>query len=121
MSGIEVLKALKEQNNKTPVVMLTTSTDENDLRDCLKYGARLVNKSKEGSLSVNSLRNTFANIGVISCATIIEPVLISFNAYTSSSGTVKLHVKSILKKLSLSSRVEVAVMVTKKSYCETFA
>jgi DNA-binding NarL/FixJ family response regulator len=40
MSGIEVLKALKEQNNKTPVVMLTTSTDESDLRDCLKYGAQ---------------------------------------------------------------------------------
>jgi two-component system nitrate/nitrite response regulator NarL len=35
-----------------------------------------------------------------------------------SDGTVKLHVKSILKKLSLSSRVEVAVMVTKKSYCK---
>jgi two-component system nitrate/nitrite response regulator NarL len=35
-----------------------------------------------------------------------------------SDGTVKLHVKSILKKLSLSSRVEVAVMVTEKGYCK---
>ncbi len=35
-----------------------------------------------------------------------------------SDGTVKLHVKSILKKLSLSSRVEVAVMVTQKGYCK---
>ncbi len=35
-----------------------------------------------------------------------------------SDGTVKLHVKSILKKLSLSSRVEVAVMITEKGYCK---
>ncbi len=35
-----------------------------------------------------------------------------------SDGTVKLHVKSILKKLSLSSRVEVAVMVTEKGCCK---
>jgi len=35
-----------------------------------------------------------------------------------SDGTVKLHVKSILKKLSLSSRVEVAVMVTEQGHCK---
>ena len=40
MSGIEVLKALKDQNEKTPIVMLTTSTEERDLRDCLKHGAQ---------------------------------------------------------------------------------
>jgi DNA-binding NarL/FixJ family response regulator len=27
---------LKERYEQTPVVILTTSTDENDLRDCLK-------------------------------------------------------------------------------------
>ena len=40
MSGIEVLKILKDRNEKTPIIMLTTSTEERDLRDCLKYGAQ---------------------------------------------------------------------------------
>ena len=40
MSGIEVLKIIKERKITTPVVMLTTSTEETDLRDCLKYGAQ---------------------------------------------------------------------------------
>jgi two-component system nitrate/nitrite response regulator NarL len=35
-----------------------------------------------------------------------------------SDGTVKLHVKSILKKLSLNSRVEVAVMITEQGCCK---
>jgi two-component system nitrate/nitrite response regulator NarL len=35
-----------------------------------------------------------------------------------SEGTVKLHVKSILKKLELSSRVEIAVLMSENNYCE---
>lgn len=37
-----------------------------------------------------------------------------------SDGTVKLHVKSILKKLSLSSRVEIAVLMSENNYCKDF-
>ena len=156
MSGIEVLKALKEQNNKTPVVMLTTSTDENDLRDCLKYGAQgyllkdmdpdelvyALNEIRTGSIIVAQDMTPMLAKVLRNELTDSEP---SFDLLTNrekevacqiagghsnkviarklgiSDGTVKLHVKSILKKLSLSSRVEVAVMVTKKSYCETFA
>lgn len=35
-----------------------------------------------------------------------------------TDGTVKLHVKSILKKLKLNSRVEAAVLVTKQTLCD---
>jgi two-component system nitrate/nitrite response regulator NarL len=153
MSGIEVLKILKERKVAKPIVMLTTSTEETDLRDCLKYGAQgyllkdmdpdelvdALNEAVKGSIVVaqdmthvlaKALRNELIDN---------EP---SFELLTNrekevacqiatghsnkviakelgiSDGTVKLHVKSILKKLSLSSRVEVAVLVTEKSYCK---
>jgi two-component system nitrate/nitrite response regulator NarL len=35
-----------------------------------------------------------------------------------TDGTVKLHVKSLLRKLNLSSRVEAAVMATKQALCD---
>ena len=39
-SGLEVLQDIKAAGIKTPVVMLTTSTDEYDLKECLKRGAQ---------------------------------------------------------------------------------
>ena len=153
MSGIEVLKALKDQNEKTPIVMLTTSTEERDLRDCLKHGAQgyllkdmdpdelveALNEVSTGSIVVaQDMTHVLAKV-LRNELTDNEP---SFEALTNrekevacevahghsnkviarelgiSDGTVKLHVKSILKKLSLNSRVEVAVMVTEKGYCK---
>ncbi|KAA0439912.1 MAG: response regulator [Candidatus Thioglobus sp.] len=153
MSGIEVLKTLKEQGEKTPIVMLTTSTEENDLRNCLKYGAQgYLLKDMEPDELVKALEEI--RTGEIIVAQDMTPILAkvlrneltdsepSFDLLTArekqvacqiasghsnkiiarelgiSDGTVKLHVKSILKKLTLSSRVEVAVMVTEKSYCK---
>lgn len=153
MSGIEVLKALKEQGEKTPIVMLTTSTEENDLRDCLKHGAQgYLLKDMDPDELVDALIEIQA--GSIIVAQDMTPILVkvlrneltdsepSFETLTKrekevacqiaighsnkvaakelgiSDGTVKLHMKSILKKLSLSSRVEVAVMVTKKGVCK---
>ncbi|MDC9715510.1 MAG: response regulator [Gammaproteobacteria bacterium] len=153
MSGLEVLKALKESNEQTPIVMLTTSTEEHDLRDCLRHGAQgyllkdmdpdelvdALNEVKTGSIIVAQDMTHVLAKALRDELTDNEP---SFNSLTSrekevacqvssghsnkviarelgiSDGTVKLHVKSILKKLSLSSRVEVAVMVTKKGYCK---
>ncbi len=153
MSGIEVLKILKKRQIKTPVVMLTTSTEETDLRDCLKYGAQgyllkdmdpdelvdALNETSKGSIVVaQDMTHILAKV-LRNELTDAEP---SFDTLTNrekevacqvsighsnkviarelgiSDGTVKLHVKSILKKLSLSSRVEVAVMVTQKGYCK---
>ncbi|SFV86961.1 Nitrate/nitrite response regulator protein [hydrothermal vent metagenome] len=153
MSGIEVLKALKEQGEETPIVMLTTSTEENDLRDCMKYGAQgYLLKDMDPDELVDALEEI--QTGSIIVAQDMMPVLAkvlrnelnnsksSFDSLTVrekevacqiasghsnkviarelgiSDGTVKLHVKSILKKLTLSSRVEVAVMVTEKGYCK---
>jgi len=152
MSGIEVLKALKDQGEQTPIVMLTTSTEEHDLRDCLKYGAQgyllkdmdpdelvdALNEIESGSIVVAQdmthvlakvLRNELTdNEATFDSLTNREKEVACQVAHGHSNkviarelgisdGTVKLHVKSILKKLSLSSRVEVAVMITEKGYC----
>jgi two-component system nitrate/nitrite response regulator NarL len=45
MSGVEVLKSLKSKNIQTPIVMLTTSTEENDLRNCLKHFVSIMEKN----------------------------------------------------------------------------
>ncbi len=153
MSGLEVLKALKGQDVKTPVVMLTTSTEENDLRDCLKHGAQgYLLKDMDPDELVGALNEVVSGSIVVAqdmtyiLAKVLKNELTdsesSFDVLTNrekevacqvasghsnkviarelgiSDGTVKLHVKSILKKLSLSSRVEVAVMVTEKGYCK---
>ena len=39
ISGIEVLKKLREKNKTLPIVMLTTSDDEKDLIEALRNGA----------------------------------------------------------------------------------
>jgi len=152
MSGIEVLKALKEQDEQTPIVMLTTSTEENDLRDCLKYGAQgYLLKDMDPDELVDALNEIVAGSIIVAqdmthvLARVLRNELTdneaTFDSLTNrekevscqvasghsnkviarelgiSDGTVKLHVKSILKKLSLSSRVEVAVLITEKGYC----
>ncbi len=153
MSGFEVLRALKECNEKTPVVMLTTSTDENDLRDCLKHGAQgYLLKDMDPDELVEALNEVATGSIIVAqdMTHVLAKVLrneltdneTSFESLTKrekevacqisgghsnkviarelgiSDGTVKLHVKAILKKLSLNSRVEVAVMVTEKGYCK---
>ncbi|BAS68380.1 response regulator [Bathymodiolus septemdierum thioautotrophic gill symbiont] len=153
MSGIEVLKALKKQGEETPIVMLTTSTEESDLRDCLKHGAQgYLLKDMDPDELVDALEEIkTGNIVVAQDMTYMLAKILrneltdnepSFDSLTDrekevacqiavghsnkviarelgiSDGTVKLHVKSILKKLTLSSRVEVAVMVTEKRYCK---
>ncbi|MCH9646336.1 MAG: response regulator [Proteobacteria bacterium] len=153
MSGIEVLQILKKRQIPAPVVMLTTSTEETDLRDCLKYGAQgyllkdmdpdelveALNEISKGSIVVaqdmthilakvlrNELTESEASFEVltnrekeVACQVSIgHSNKVIARELGISDGTVKLHVKSILKKLSLSSRVEVAVMVTEKGYCK---
>ncbi|HIM57984.1 MAG TPA: response regulator [Gammaproteobacteria bacterium] len=153
MSGIEVLKILKDRNEKTPIIMLTTSTEERDLRDCLKYGAQAyllkdmdpdelvdaLNEVAKGSIVVAQdmthvlakvLKNELTDDGATFDSLTNREKEVACQVargYSNkviarelgiSDGTVKLHVKSILKKLSLGSRVEVAVMVTEKGCCK---
>jgi two-component system nitrate/nitrite response regulator NarL len=153
LSGLEILKKIKAKSIKTVVIMLTTSTEESDLRDCLKHGAQgyllkdmnpdelvdALNESLAGSIVVAQnmthilakvLRNELsADNGSFESLTAREKEVACqmANGYSNkaiarelgiSDGTVKLHVKSILKKLSLASRVEVAVMLTEQGFCK---
>ena len=152
-SGLEVLQHIKAAGIKTPVVMLTTSTDEYDLKECLKRGAQgyllkdmdpeeLVDaliEAQKGSIVVakdmthilakvlrneltdsestfDSLTNREKEVACLVASGFSNKVIA--RELGISDGTVKLHVKSILKKLSLSSRVEVAVMVTEQGHCK---
>ncbi|MDC0446325.1 response regulator [Gammaproteobacteria bacterium] len=152
-SGLEVLQDIKAAGIKTPVVMLTTSTDEYDLKECLKRGAQgyllkdmdpeeLVDaliQAQKGSIVVakdmthilakvlrneltdsestfDSLTNREKEVACLVASGFSNKVIA--RELGISDGTVKLHVKSILKKLSLSSRVEVAVMVTEQGHCK---
>ena len=154
MHGIEALKAIKANNITAPIAVLTTSTDEKDLVDCLKYGAQAyllkdmepehlveaLNDILSGSIVVaqemthvlaNVLKNELTpnkpnNFDLLSPKEKEVICLISnglsnkviAKALNITDGTVKLHVKSILKKLNLSSRVEAAVLVTKQMLCD---
>ena len=147
VSGIEVLKNIREIKKSLPVVMLTTSDDEKDLIEALRNGASgYLLKDMEPDDLVVALKD------VLKGETIVAPNLVQILAKFHqgddseinisnlistltpreseilellaegqgnkliaknlgiSDGTVKLHVKSILRKLEIHSRVEAAVI-----------
>ena len=150
ISGIEVLKSIRQINKTLPVVMLTTSDDEKDLIEALRNGASgYLLKDMEPDDLVVALKD------VLKGETIVAPNLVQILAKFHqgddeeinksnlistltpreneilellaegqsnkliaknlgiSDGTVKLHVKSILRKLDIHSRVEAAVIAVK--------
>nr|CAA6828751.1 MAG: Nitrate/nitrite response regulator protein [uncultured Thiotrichaceae bacterium] len=150
MDGLMVLRQLRKNHPGLKVVMLTTSTNDNDLLEALRAGARgYLLKDIEPDDLVMAIRE------IIGGKTIVAPELSSvlarfiqgedgelqedksanpFSALTPreyeiltllaegqsnkviarnlgiSDGTVKLHVKAILRKLNVSSRITAAVM-----------
>ena len=147
VSGIEVLKNIRDKNKSLPVVMLTTSDDEKDLIDALKNGASgYLLKDMEPDALVVTLKDVLKgetivapnlvqilakfhqgddseiNIAnLISTLTPRESEILELLAEGQSNkliaknlgisdGTVKLHVKAILRKLEIHSRVEAAVI-----------
>ncbi len=147
LDGLSVLRALRHNGGEMPIVMLTTSSDERDLVEALRSGARgYLLKDMEPDALVAALRNIVAGETVV--APDLAPVLAKvvqghvprgeattpFDGLTPreteilgllaegqsnkviarnlgiSDGTVKLHVKAILRKLEVHSRVEAAVM-----------
>lgn len=149
ISGLDVLKTLSDQKPDIPVVMLTTSAEEQDLAAALRKGAcGYLMKDMEPDELVIALRD------IVAGNTIVAPALTGILAdlvkngnrqqhkeaeqpFTEltprereilghlaegqsnkviarhldiSDGTVKLHVKAILRKLGVHSRVEAAVM-----------
>jgi two-component system nitrate/nitrite response regulator NarL len=155
INGLEVLIMLREKNESLPIVMLTTSTEENDLLKSLRSGAQgYLLKDMEPDELVLALREIVAGKTVV--APDLAPILAKavqgkitekeekddspFSALTPreteilgllaegqsnkaiarnlgiSDGTVKLHVKAILRKLNVHSRVEAAVMAVKRGF-----
>ena len=156
MRGLEVLRRLHDDVPEVPVVMLTTSSEEQDLIESLRLGARgYLLKDMEPDDLVSTLRD------IVEGKTIVTPELTGvlaravqqgepaasdertkpFDELTPrereilchlsegqsnkmiarklgiSDGTVKLHVKAILRKLGVHSRVEAAVMAVERGLC----
>lgn len=150
MDGLNVLRQLRKNNPNQRVVMLTTSSNENDLVEALRSGARgYLLKDIEPDELVVSLREVIAGKTVVApeLAHVLARVVQGGDARNTedkvdnpfkdltpreheiltllaegqsnkviarnlgiSDGTVKLHVKAILRKLNVSSRITAAVM-----------
>ena len=149
VDGVRTLQLLRSHDVTIPILILTTSDDATDLKNCLQHEANgyllkdmepddlvvALRKVIAGELVVApELASTLASIiqnkdegkdeqseSVFSCLSPREMEILSHLTEGQSNkviarhlgiadGTVKLHVKSILKKLGLHSRVEAAVM-----------
>lgn len=156
MDGVEVLRRLHDSGLNRPVVMLTTSSEEEDLISCLRNGARgYLVKNMEPDDLVTALHNVTAGETVVAkeltgvLARVIQgadPALAEGTELHAdltprereilclvaegqsnkviarnlgiSDGTVKLHVKAILRKLGVHSRVEAAVIAVEQGLCQ---
>ncbi len=157
INGLGVLSRLQELGLKMPISMLTTSTEERDLVEALRSGAKgYLLKDMEPDSLVVALRDIKQGKTVV--APTLAPVLAKvvqgnapdledektpFEELTPreteilgllaegqsnkviarnlgiSDGTVKLHVKAILRKLNVHSRVEAAVLAVEHGLKES--
>ena len=157
INGLGVLSKLQELGLKMPISMLTTSTEERDLVEALRSGAKgYLLKDMEPDSLVVALRDIKQGKTVV--APTLAPVLAKvvqgnvpnmedektpFEDLTPreteilgllaegqsnkviarnlgiSDGTVKLHVKAILRKLNVHSRVEAAVLAVEHGLKES--
>ncbi len=155
MSGLEVLQEVRDRDIKIPVVMLTTSNEEQDLVEALRNGAQgYLLKDMEPDELVSALRDIEKGKNVVAqgltdvLARMVQgdpveeqPKESPFSELTPreleilclladgqsnkviarnlgiSDGTVKLHVKSIMRKLDVHSRVEAAVLAVERDLC----
>jgi two-component system, NarL family, nitrate/nitrite response regulator NarL len=150
-SGLDILSKIRKNNIDIPVTILTTSNEEQDLREALKRGAQgYLLKDMEADELVGALRDIVKGKNVVAQnmtdvltrmaqgkpteskadaafadLTPRETEILSLLAEGQSNkviarnlgisdGTVKLHVKAILRKLKIHSRVEAAVIAVEK-------
>ena len=153
MNGAQVLQQLRRSKVRTPVVILTTSREEDDLVETLRKGAQgYLLKDMEPEQLVSALQQVVAGETVVapemagilarrikgetpparkprntplSTLTPREHEILRHLAGGQSNkvigrelgisdGTVKLHVKAILRKLGVHSRVEAAVIAVEQ-------
>lgn len=155
VTGIQVLRELRDEGLEIPIVMLTTSNEERDLIESLRNGARgYLLKDMDPDELVNALKEIVAGKTIVApeLATVLAKVVqqgndtqviqpTPFSELTPrereilchlaeghsnkviakllgiSDGTVKLHVKAILRKLNVHSRVEAAVIAVEQELC----
>lgn len=155
VTGIQVLRELRNEGLEIPIVMLTTSNEERDLIESLRNGARgYLLKDMDPDELVNALKEIVAGKTIVApeLATVLAKVVqqgndtqviqpTPFSELTPrereilchlaeghsnkviakllgiSDGTVKLHVKAILRKLNVHSRVEAAVIAVEQELC----
>ena len=150
MDGLNVLRQLRKNHAGLKVVMLTTSTNDNDLLEALRAGARgyllkdiepdelvlaireiLVGKTvvapelssvlarfvrgEDGDLQEDKAANPFSVLTpreyeILTLLAEGQSNKVIARNLGISDGTVKLHVKAILRKLNVSSRITAAVM-----------
>jgi len=155
MTGIQVLRTLRDSGASMPIVMLTTSRDESDVVQSLQGGANgYLLKDMEPDDLITALDN------IVKGNTVVAPELTMVLARAVqgepppvngqqknladltprereilcllaegqsnkviarnlgiTDGTVKLHVKAILRKLEVHSRVEAAVIAVEQNLC----
>jgi two-component system nitrate/nitrite response regulator NarL len=154
MDGLAVLDRLRTMGLTIPVVMLTTSSEERDLVQSLRSGAKgYLLKDMEPDALLSSLREILSGKTVVASdmtavlARVIQGESAAVRSQSGfgeltpreaeilchlaegqsnkviarelgiSDGTVKLHVKSILRKLRVHSRVEAAVLAVEQGLC----
>lgn len=151
MGGLTVLERLKESGVETPVLMLTTSSEDRDLVAAIRAGAKgYLLKDLEPDELIDSLGKIMAGECVIApeLTGALARVVQGDESITSTddrfseltpreleilchlaegqsnkviarelgitNGTVKLHVRAILRKLQVRSRVEAAVLAVEE-------
>jgi two-component system nitrate/nitrite response regulator NarL len=155
LSGLDLLRQLRESRQTMPIAMLTTSAEERDVIDSLQSGAQgYLLKDMEPDALIAALGEIVRGRTVIAPELAIvlaravqgearvaqtdsgiadltprEQEILCHLAEGQSNksiarrlgiadGTVKLHVKAILRKLEVHSRVEAAVIAVERGLCE---
>ncbi len=155
MNGLEVLKELRRKGQEMPIVILTTSREENDLIASLQCGAQgYLLKDMEPDDLIQALSRILAGETVVApeLTMVLAKAVVQGDSPSAAStamdqltprereilcllaegqsnkviarnlgisdGTVKLHVKAILRKLEVHSRVEAAVLAVEQKFCD---
>ncbi|MBT4837307.1 MAG: response regulator [Methylococcales bacterium] len=154
--GLSLLKIFRQKNIKSPVTILTTSRQDDDIVNALKNGAQgYLLKDMEPDDLINALEKIVRGETVVAQEltsilakavqgetqgekpkqfSLLTPRELEITCLLASGqsnkviakglgisdGTVKLHVKAILRKLDVNSRVEAAVLAVRQDICNQY-